>query len=363
MKTQFNKFSLSAIFSMIFGLSARQTDHERLTRHIVALNQKNSLEEIIAEVALCLKEILHYRLFAFALQKKKGIDVWLTPRMYRTSLEATIEKDFKNKAQEGICYMNHCFHDEDTELQFNMSNLISFDLSEDACQAKIYIMSDRPMLGYHKEMMDIILKSCGIAMARQMDIARLTNAAALDPLTGCYNRREFENQTQRSIAAATRHKSELSVIMLDIDHFKQVNDTYGHLAGDQVLKTLVTIVQQNMRTDDILARYGGEEFIAVLPKTCKQEAMELADRLRQIIQESPVQTETGSIRVTASFGVATHIPHTDINRLIQDADAMLYKAKRNGRNTVMPGLMKICKNVSPKLDGPLQKLIANQIPT
>ena len=115
MKTLSRKFSLSAMLSMIFGASARQTAHEKLTRHIVALNQKNTREEIIKEVALCLKEILDYRLFALAIPHKNGIDVWLDPRMYRTSLESIIAEDFKGAAPKTIHYMNQEFQKNESK--------------------------------------------------------------------------------------------------------------------------------------------------------------------------------------------------------------------------------------------------------
>jgi diguanylate cyclase (GGDEF)-like protein len=344
MKGAFNKLSnsVSTLFSALFGTAARQSDHRRLTQYIVTLNQKESPEEIISEASMCLKDILNYRLFAFVIKKENGIDVGLDPRMYKKSLESVIIKDFSITNTASINYMNHQFHPDETEWEYSMENLVSYDLMEENCQAKIYMLPNRTMLNYHDEIVNIILKSTGIALSRQMNIARLTDAAALDPLTGCYNRREFESQIQRSVADATRHKKALSVFMLDIDHFKVVNDTYGHPAGDKVLKEVAAIVNQNMRKGDTLSRYGGEEFIAILPETDKHKAMELADRLRQKIAAREVPTDQGVIRVTASFGVAQLHHNTEGSRLIQDADCMLYKAKRNGRNTVMPGLIKIC---------------------
>lgn len=344
MKGAFNKLSntVSTLFSALFGTAARQSDHRRLTQYIVTLNQKENPREIISEASLCLKDILDYRLFAFVIRKETGIDVWLDPRMYKKSLESVIIKDFSITDTADINYMNHQFHADEAEWEYSMENLVSYDLMEENCQAKIYMLPNRTLLNYHDEIVNIILKSTGVTLSRQMNIARLTDAAALDPLTGCYNRREFENQIQRSVADATRHKKALSVFMFDIDHFKRVNDTYGHPAGDKVLKEIAALVNRNMRRGDTLSRYGGEEFIAILPETDKQKAMELADRLRKKIAALKIEANTGVIKVTASFGVAQLHHHTEGSRLIQDADCMLYKAKRNGRNTVMPGLIKIC---------------------
>ncbi|MCP4673609.1 MAG: GGDEF domain-containing protein, partial [Desulfobacula sp.] len=169
-------------------------------------------------------------------------------------------------------------------------------------------------------------------------------AAVIDPLTGCYNRREFVNQLKRNIAGASRHKNDLSLFIFDLDHFKKINDTYGHLAGDKVLQEISSLVQQNMRTDDIFARYGGEEFIAILPETDKIKAMELADRLRSKIAKKVITYNDDTIKITASFGVAQQDRCADMEKIIHDADTMLYKAKLNGRNIVMPGLIRVMDN-------------------
>jgi diguanylate cyclase (GGDEF)-like protein len=182
----------------------------------------------------------------------------------------------------------------------------------------------------------------------------LKNAAVIDSLTGCYNRREFENQINRHIATTTRHGHHLSLFMFDLDFFKKINDTHGHLGGDLVLKEISLLVKDNMRKGDVLARYGGEEFIAILPETNKTKAMELADRLRSKIAAIRIPYNGNIIRVTASFGVAELLPNADMNKIIQDADAMLYKAKVNGRNTVMPGLIKICSPSEAKKKAKIQ---------
>jgi diguanylate cyclase (GGDEF)-like protein len=343
MKPSHNRLStrVLAAFSTLFSTTDRESYHRRLTRYLVTLNQKKTPGDIIAEVSLCLKDILNYRLFAFVIKQEGKIDVWLDPRMYKKSLESVFIKDFSITQPSQINYLNHTFHPGDREMEHSLNNLISYDLFEENCQAKMYMLPNQNMLDYHDEIVNIILKSTGIALSRQMNIERLTDAATLDPLTGCYNRREFESQIQRSIADADRHKKPLSVIMFDIDHFKAVNDTHGHPAGDEVLKEISRVVSQSMRKGDTLARYGGEEFVAILPETERDRAIELADRLRLKIQAAQVKTDRGIIKVTASFGIAQRHHQAASSRLIMDADEMLYKAKLNGRNRVMPGLIKI----------------------
>ncbi len=346
MKFALNRISrkFSGIFSMLFNISAKQADdnNKRLIKYIVELNQKKKSDEIINEASLCLKDIVNYRLFAVVIKNEKEIDVWLDPRMYKSSLETIIMGDFSIKNKKNINYINHSFDKDEQEKKFSMKNLVSYDLMEEDCMVKVYMVPGRNMLNYHDDIVNVILKSTGVALSRQMKIAKLDDAARLDPLTRCYNRREFETQINRNIARAARHRTQLSVFMFDIDHFKKVNDTYGHQAGDEVLKAVSALARDNMRADDVLARYGGEEFFAILPGTGKREAMELSDRIRRMISKQSIATSQGNIRVTASFGVASLSGHADAATLIEDADAMMYKAKLNGRNTVMPGLIKIC---------------------
>ena len=338
------------LFSMIFKIAQRQADHKKLTRHIVELNKKQSSTQIINEVALCLKDILSYRLFAFVIKKEKGVDVWLDPRRYnlkvtsKKSLEDIILKDFSIKDRENLNYLNHSFYPDEQEERFNIKDLVFYELKDENCYSRIYMVPRKNMYRHHDEVVNLILQGCSAALSRQAKIENLTNAASIDPLTGCYNRREFENQLKRNIAGAMRHKSDLSMFMFDLDHFKKINDTYGHLAGDKVLQEVVSLMQKSMRTGDILARYGGEEFIAILPETGKIKAMELADRLRIKISKKVIVHNDDTIKVTASFGVSELNRRADMTRIIQDADTMLYKAKLNGRNTVMPGLFKIISN-------------------
>ncbi len=345
------KATFKAFFNILpffFSVSKRNADHEKLTEHIINLNQQNSVQGIINEMALCLKNILNYRLFAFVIQRKLGVDVWLDPSMYKKSLESVFIQDFYLSSESQINYLNHTFNNDEKEHQFDLENLESYIINEENCRGKIYMLTNQPMLAHHDNIVSIILKCTSLALSKQINIDTLTNAATTDPLTGCYNRREFEEQISKSIASAKRQQKNLSILMFDIDHFKKVNDVYGHQAGDAVLQKVSCVVKNNIRSGDILARYGGEEFIVVLPLTGKREAIELADRLRETIEEQVIITESATIKVTASFGIASLNPSyerpdsVDMLKLIEDADSMMYKAKVNGRNTVMPGLIHLC---------------------
>ena len=160
-----------------------------------------------------------------------------------------------------------------------------------------------------------------------------------DPLTGCFNRGYMTSHLPEEINRASRYGRPLSVIMCDIDRFKNVNDSQGHVTGDAVLKIVVDSIRGALRKDiDWAARYGGEEFLIVLPETDREGAWVVAERLRQMMAEKPVKTEDHEIAVTASFGLASFDPGTDeppsAEALIKEADQHLYQAKKQGRNKV-----------------------------
>jgi diguanylate cyclase (GGDEF)-like protein len=350
MKQILNSFSdkmtafLSIFLSLIFSITQKNADHKTLTRHIIAINKKTSSTQIINEVAACLNNILNYRLFAFVIKKTDGVDVWLDQKMYKKPLENIILKDFSLENTKSINYLNHTFHSDEIKKKISMKNLVCHELEEGNYYSKIYMLRDKNISSFNDDLVNLLLQGCSAALSRQAKMEKLKNAALIDSLTGCYNRREFVNQLKRNIAGSARHKNDLSLFILDLDHFKKVNDTYGHLAGDKVLKTISSLLKKNMRTNDIFARYGGEEFIAILPDTDKQKAMELADRLRSKIENKIIAFKDDTIKVTASFGVAQMDQCAEMEKIIQDADTMLYKAKLAGRNIVMPGLIRIIDN-------------------
>lgn len=160
---------------------------------------------------------------------------------------------------------------------------------------------------------------------------QLAQQASTDGLTGLKNHRAFHESLHSAIKMAERFKQPLSLIMFDIDHFKQFNDTYGHPAGDELLRQVGAILQQSARAYDIPARYGGEEFAVILPNTDADEAVQVAERLRQ--QISAIQNPHAPI--TASFGVSTYRPGSTPAILLYEADSALYQAKQSGRNCVV----------------------------
>ncbi len=156
-----------------------------------------------------------------------------------------------------------------------------------------------------------------------------------DPLTGIFNRHHFFELAEAAFSNARRYNLSISVLMMDLDFFKQINDTYGHLAGDEVLRLSIRRCAAIIRETDIFGRYGGEEFVMILPETELQGALTLAERLRQKISSEPVRSGEQEIVVTASFGAAQMTEETEtLQQLINQADQALYRAKAAGRNRV-----------------------------
>ncbi len=179
-----------------------------------------------------------------------------------------------------------------------------------------------------------------LALAYQFRISheerlRAERLAQLDPLTGLNNRRAFYDLTSSPWSNALRHGHDLSVVLLDLDRFKQLNDVHGHAHGDAVLKAVGGVLKEGIRQGDVLARWGGEEFIVLLPETTAREAAALAERLRVAIAAMRVPREGGDTALTASFGVAQLEDRAGtLDALIAQADACLYRSKDEGRNRV-----------------------------
>jgi len=165
--------------------------------------------------------------------------------------------------------------------------------------------------------------------------ARLEELAVRDSLTGLYNRRYLDETLEREVARARREGHPLSLLMIDVDHFKQLNDNYGHRAGDKVLRMLSELLLADTRTEDVACRYGGEEFLVLLPGMPADKARQRAETWRRDIENAAVVFEGHALKITASFGIACYPEHgQDPDQLTGAADAALYEAKHRGRNRV-----------------------------
>jgi two-component system cell cycle response regulator len=169
--------------------------------------------------------------------------------------------------------------------------------------------------------------------------SRLYESATQDALTGAHNARYFHDQLQVELSWHARHKQPLSLLMIDVDHFKQINDRYGHVAGDAVLQRLASACRDLVRAEDLFARYGGEEFACLLRQTPLEAARHVAERMRRTIEGTRVQVRCGdsltTAKITVSIGVVELVGETAPKRLIEAADRLLYRAKGTGRNRVV----------------------------
>ncbi len=190
-----------------------------------------------------------------------------------------------------------------------------------------------------EQISELLVSAC----ERAHVLEKALEIATTDELTGALNRRGFYNRFDAEIDRARRNATPMCMAMIDIDHFKCINDTYGHLAGDQILSQLINKIQQNVRKSDILCRYGGEEFALVLPETTLPAAVELLERLRRKAEKCAFQTAAGPVKITFSMGVTTvettknftkDFMHV-VSESIAKADEALYEAKQLGRNRII----------------------------
>jgi diguanylate cyclase (GGDEF)-like protein len=181
----------------------------------------------------------------------------------------------------------------------------------------------------------------GSALEAAWEIVEVSRSARIDDLTELWNRRHFDDELRRTLDQTDRFGGSCALVLADVDHFKSVNDTYGHPAGDKVLKAIAQVMREAVRTTDISARIGGEELCVILQQTGMEGAVELAERLRTNIEAMPIRWQDRDIRVTASFGVATYEAGggaTKRAQLFDATDRALYRAKGDGRNCVRTAL-------------------------
>jgi diguanylate cyclase (GGDEF)-like protein len=179
-----------------------------------------------------------------------------------------------------------------------------------------------------------LAEQIALALANLKLRETLRHQSIRDPLTGLYNRRHLEESMQRELARAQRKQSPLAVVMLDVDHFKRFNDTFGHDAGDLVLQAMGRVLREQLRASDVPCRYGGEEFVLLLPDATFEATKQRAESLRLAVQALSINQNGQPLGpISISLGIAMYPQHGDtVENLIPAADAALYRAKRGGRN-------------------------------
>ncbi len=186
------------------------------------------------------------------------------------------------------------------------------------------------------DVLEMFAATAAITLQNALLFARVQQLATLDPLTGVANRRHFYELSRQELERAARYGHSLSLLMIDVDHFKQINDTHGHGAGDQVLQVLAQRFKHGLRENDLVGRYGGEEFLVLLPETAGDRALQVAERLCELARSEPVATDEGPVAVSISIGIVSCAcgRASTIEPLIDHADRALYVAKRSGRNQI-----------------------------
>jgi diguanylate cyclase (GGDEF)-like protein len=202
-------------------------------------------------------------------------------------------------------------------------------------QSQVVRNGDRIQLGAHTTLKFVFSDALEADYQR-----RLAEGVLNEPLTGLPNRRHFMTRLSVELASAIRYDRPLALLMVDVDHFKRVNDTHGHLAGDEALKTVARMLAQSIRTEDVVARFGGEEFVAMARETDIVGARALGERIRRAVEDSVSVFEGVEIRVTVSVGVAVtgpqqYQPGQSEQQLVHAADVALRRAKESGRNVVV----------------------------
>lgn len=184
------------------------------------------------------------------------------------------------------------------------------------------------------ELIYALASQASIAISNAQMFAAMREQAIIDQCTGLYNFRFFQQKLDEEIQLAGKNSENLSLIILDIDHFKHVNDTWGHLYGDQVLQELANILKRNVRAEDSVCRYGGEEFAIIFPRCETEITFRIAERIRTRIEETSTTDRRNIFKepITVSIGIAQYTPDINKTNLIQRADSALYWAKNNGRN-------------------------------
>ena len=245
-------------------------------------------------------------------------------------------------------HLHTCIKDEPQEA------LLAYEgCKKDGSSVDLELSSSRMVTGDDETALILVVKDVTARKQAEREVQalndRLAELAVRDPLTGLYNRRFMEASLERELVAAARNNTPLSVVMGDIDHFKSVNDTHGHQAGDEVLQTVGSVLRQLCRKSDIACRYGGEEFLIVFPNMPVGLAADWAERARQTVSAARVAAGSGELHITASFGVAGFPAQgKTLQEVIGAADAALYSAKAGGRDQVRraPFLISVCEDTA-----------------
>ena len=274
--------------------------------------------------------------FLFSLYDKIFGPTGLAPDIIELCEELNIRLGGVQEAAQGLQKNAMCFNSEVEELADDASDE---DMSPAALRMVARMVSAAKEAAARNEELEGRLSEANAQIGIMSEtISEIETKANTDALTKVANRRQFDAFIEKARKKALEQDSPLSLILCDVDHFKKFNDTWGHPAGDQVLRFVAATLKKNTKGKDLVARYGGEEFAIVLPETRLEDAQSLADTIREAIARTKLKKKSSDESmgtVTASFGVAHLASDISVETLIREADAALYEAKHSGRNRVV----------------------------
>ncbi|QLF94992.1 diguanylate cyclase [Pseudomonas sp. ABC1] len=237
-------------------------------------------------------------------------------------------------ALDGLAY---CHEETDLHLQLGSATgeTCIFPLShESEALGRLTLYQDRPFDAQKRLLLENLVDALRFPLRNALLYRSAVQASLKDPLTSTGNRTALQQSLQRETELARRYNQPLSLIMLDMDHFKKLNDEHGHDAGDQALKSVAKLLKAQLRNIDMVFRFGGEEFLLILSNTPVNAAALVGERIRLAIETTPLELRSATVRLSASLGCALYQPGESSDTLLQRADAALYRAKQGGRNQV-----------------------------
>jgi diguanylate cyclase (GGDEF)-like protein len=318
-----------AVRSRIGILELRFSDLSRvyeITRHLGKALDLQGLFEQLGEVLYQTAQISSCWFVQLKLAEGDRTSTYRLTRL-RDHETKTIPEETGFLAEE----ISRCLNDKQSRIQLNERMLFPL-LVEDRLRGIWIVESANPQ---HYEALSIIAGQLALTLEKVELYDRIQELAVSDGLTDVYVRRHFLERLQEEFNRSRQQKLSLAVLMCDLDYFKQKNDAYGHLVGDEVLRSVAGILKQNVREVDLVGRYGGEEFSIAMPETSLQGGWQVGERIRLAVQESEFQIYDEKIRITISIGVAVIAEEVrSMEELIDEADHALYSAKIKGRNRV-----------------------------
>jgi diguanylate cyclase (GGDEF)-like protein len=326
---------LAAIADFVEGC-ARFQDGDELYRHLTT----HIAEAVGAEVCFVVRHDKTSNEMAAQAPGYGVGDAELASVRYAVTPEIRSAWDFK---AQGVLLCNDPQSDQrilrDLIRPLGLYNLVAAPFYFQGRVSGLIVAGNKPKWVTHEDgrLLSVFANHAAMAIANLSFYQEIQQLAIRDGLTGLHNYRYFRQQIGHRVQHARRYESPLSLLMIDLDNFKRYNDTYGHLKGDQILKEVAALLLAYTRSADLVARYGGEEFVILLPESGEDQAHNVAEKIRQVVEAHPFTLEAGELpqSLTISVGVASSIGEWSADSLIQTADDALYRAKASGKNRVV----------------------------